>query len=150
MYNKAARVIETSDLVVIAPGDLYTSVIPVLLVEGVVESILSSKADLAYVVNLMTKKEETASFKASDFVREIKKYLGEASGRLKYVLVNKRINHSTSQIRRWYKKFGSMPVENDLKSNKHVKIIEGNFVSTTTFFRHDPEKLSRAIISLIS
>lgn len=149
VYSKAARVIVDSDLILIAPGDLYTSIIPVLLVKGVNESILSSSAKLAYVVNLMTKKEETAGFKASDFVREVKNYLGEASGRLNYVLVNKKMNHNESQIRRWYEKFGSVPVENNLKENSDFKLIEGNFVSSTTFFRHDPDKIARAIVSLL-
>jgi len=149
IYSKAARVIEESDLVLIAPGDLYTSIIPVLLVRGVNESILASSSKLAYVVNLMTKREETAGFKASDFVREIKQYLGKASDRLDYILVNKKINHTESQIRRWYKRFGSIPVENDLKEGLDFKVIEGNFVSSTTFFRHDPDKIARAVVSLL-
>ncbi len=149
IYTKAARVIEDSDLVIIAPGDLYTSIIPVLLVKGVNEAVLASSAKLAYVVNLMTKREETAGFKASDFVREIRLYLGRASDRLNYVLVNKKINHTESQIRRWYKRFGSVPVENDLKENVGFKVMEGNFVSSTTFFRHDPDKVARTIVSLL-
>lgn len=149
IYAKAARVIEESDLVVIAPGDLYTSIIPVLLVEGVNGSILSSGAEVAYIVNLMTKKEETAGFKASDFVKEVVNYLGEASVRLKYVLVNKRINHKKSQVREWYQKFGSIPVENDLGGSLDFEIIEGSFVDDSTFFRHDPDKIARAIVSLI-
>ncbi len=149
VYSKAARVIEGADLILIAPGDLYTSIIPTLLVKGVNESILASSARVAYVVNLMTKREETAGFRASDFVREVKYYLGKASDKLSYILVNKKINHTQSQVRRWYKKFGSVPVENDLRGNSDLKLIEGNFVSSTTFFRHDPDKIARSIFSLL-
>lgn len=149
VYAKAARVIENSDLVVIAPGDLYTSIIPVLLVKGVNESIVSSGTKIAYVVNLMTKREETAGFKASDFVSEIVKYLGVASSCLKYVFVNKKINHKDSQIKKWYQRFGSVPVQNDLGGDSGFKVIEGNFVDDATFFRHDPDRIARAIVSLI-
>lgn len=149
IYPKAAREIEAADLIVAAPGDLYTSLLPVFLVDGVVEAITKSKADLAYVVNLMTKREETKDFNASDFVCTLKEYLGPASYKLKYVFVNKRINESRDQILGWYKRFGSRPVKNDLKGEKDFLLIERDFVSRTTFFRHDPDKIAKAIYQVL-
>jgi len=153
VFGKASFAIENADIIIIGPGDLYTSIIPTLLVGGVINALVKSKADLVYIVNLMTKKGETDGFTAFNFVEEINNYLQGAKNKLKYIFVNKEINHSKSTIARWYKKYGCLPVKNDLAKHSHVfkktKVIEKDFLGETTFFRHDPEKLSRAIISLI-
>jgi len=149
IYPKAVREIETANLIVAAPGDLYTSLLPVFLVDGVVEAIAKSRANLAYVINLMTKREETNGFKASDFVSTVKNYLGPASSRLRYVFVNKKINGSREQVLSWYKRFGSQPVVNDLKGKNSFWVIEKDFVSKTTFFRHDPDKIAKAIYQIL-
>lgn len=149
VFAKTAEVLKDADLIVLAPGDLYTSVVPVLLVDGVIDAISKSKAKIAYVVNLMTKKGETDGFKADDYVKTIESYLDGSLDKLKYILVNRKVNHSKSKISRWYKKYGSIPVENNLGESKNYRIITKDFVSTTTFFRHDPDKIARAIISLV-
>jgi uncharacterized cofD-like protein len=151
VFDKAAKAIYASDIIILGPGDLYTSIIPTLLVKGVVDAIDKSNAVLVYVLNLMTKKGETDGFYGTDFVSEITKYLGKTGERLRYVFVNKKINHTKSTIWRWYRKYGSLPVENNLqdyKNKKNFRVVERDFLSQTTFFRHDPDKLARAIISL--
>lgn len=149
IFKDAADAIRKADMIVLGPGDLYTSIIPTLLVEGMTESILGSRAKLCYIVNLMTKKGETDNYKASDFVTEVEKYLGEAKTKLSTILISKKINASTSKMSDWYSKYGSKPVVNDLKKNSNYKIIEGSFSDNTTFFRHDPEKLSKTLIGLL-
>ncbi|BCX14984.1 MAG: hypothetical protein KatS3mg088_667 [Patescibacteria group bacterium] len=149
IYIKAAKEIKNADLILIAPGDLYTSILPTILVDGVTNAISESKGQLAYVVNLMTKRGETDNFTASDFVSVIERYLGSSFSKLKYVLVNKKINGSRKEMVGWYRKFGSLPVVNDLKQNNQFKILERDFISKTTFFRHDPDKLAKAVVSVL-
>jgi len=79
---EALRAIRRADVIVLGPGDLYTSILPNLLVEGVAEAIRASEAQKVYVCNLMTKHGETDGFKASDFVRRIHEYLGERVDRV--------------------------------------------------------------------
>jgi len=63
IINEEAKVaILEADLVVIGPGDLYTSLIPNLLVDGVVEALQKTNARLVYICNLMTKKGETDGY----------------------------------------------------------------------------------------
>ena len=50
----ALQAIREADLILMGPGSLYTSVIPNLLVEGVVEAICRSEALKIYVCNIMT------------------------------------------------------------------------------------------------
>lgn len=149
VFKDASLAIKKADLIVLGPGDLYTSIIPTLLVDGMVDAIADSRAKLCYVVNLVTKKGETDNYRASNFVAEIEKYLKDAKSKLSYVLINKKLNISNSKMAVWYKKYGSKPVENDLKDNFRYKIIEGNFADTTTFLRHDPQRLTKKIISFL-
>jgi uncharacterized cofD-like protein len=72
----ALRAIEESDFIVLAPGDLYTSTIANLLVDGVKEALSTSFAPLVYVVNLMTKYGETNGYTASRHVEQIARYAG--------------------------------------------------------------------------
>lgn len=149
IFNKAREVLKQADLIVLGPGDLYTSVIPVLLVHGVNAAILSSKARLVYLVNLMTKRGETDDYTASKFVAQVKKYLGKASSRLNTIIVNKKVNQTKSKMTRWYKRYGSKPVQNDIEKQIDTKILAGNYVDSTTFVRHNPKKIAKAIVSIL-
>lgn len=151
VFREAAKAINSADLIILGPGDLFTSIIPTLLVEGVNEALKSSKAKLVYIVNLMTKKGETDGFSAADFVTTIEEYLGDSYQKLTHVIVNKKINKSKSKIYTWYRRYGSRPVVNNLSKGRirNHKIITGNFSDTTTFYRHSPQKLAKVIISLL-
>jgi uncharacterized cofD-like protein len=72
----AIKAISEADAIVLGPGDLYTSVIPNLLVNGVSDAIRESSAKTIYVCNLMTKHGETDGFNPPNFVSEISRYLG--------------------------------------------------------------------------
>jgi uncharacterized cofD-like protein len=73
---EAVQAIAAADFILIGPGDLYTSILPNLLVQGVAEAIRQSQAKKMYICNLMTKHGETDGYRASDFVRQIHHYLG--------------------------------------------------------------------------
>ena len=69
--------ITDADVIILGPGDLYTSIIPNLLADGVAEAIRNSRGHVAYVSNLMTKHGETDGFHVEDFAREVSSYLGD-------------------------------------------------------------------------
>src|SRR5437763_5438681 len=81
----ALDALRAADLVVIGPGDLYTSLIPNLLVDGIPEAIACARHRL-FIVNLMTKPGESDNFRASTFVERLLDYLAPAG--LDAVLVN--------------------------------------------------------------
>ncbi|MDP3963895.1 MAG: YvcK family protein [bacterium] len=88
MYASVGTAIDEADLVVFAPGDLYTSIIPNLLAENMSDALQKSHAKKVFVLNLMTKWGETNGFTASDFVREVLSYAGFE--RFDAIIVNKR------------------------------------------------------------
>src|SRR4030042_3572405 len=145
-YPEVLKEIETADVIVLGPGDLYTSIIPNLLVEGVVESINYSKAKKVYVCNLMTKHGESDGFKASDFVKEIKIYL--ENGRVDYAVLNK--GDFPEKLLNRYAKEKAFPVEADTSAvKKQAKnVIVKDLATAGTLLRHDAGKTARIIIDI--
>ncbi len=81
----AVAAIKESDYIIISPGDLYSSIIPVLLPKGMKEEIKKSSATIILILNIMTKKGETDNYTASDFIKIIEERLGR---RVNYIVGN--------------------------------------------------------------
>lgn len=67
----AVEAIEQAEMIVLAPGSLYTSIIPDLLVDGIVDAIRRSDALKIYACNIMTQEGETEGYTASDHIRAL-------------------------------------------------------------------------------
>lgn len=76
-----------ADYVVVCPGDLYSSIIPVLIPRGMKESIQKSSAQIVLFLNIMTKQGETDNYLADDFINRIEKYLGK---KVDYIIYNNK------------------------------------------------------------
>lgn len=102
---KAMKAILKADLIIIGPGDLYSSLIQNFLVNGIKEAVNRSLAKKVYICNLMTKFGETNHFNVFDFVEELEKYLLEIPRQkniLDYVIYNTGL--PSSVLLRRYKK----------------------------------------------
>jgi len=73
---QAVSAIKTADWIVISPGDLYSSILPVLLPKGMKTTISKSKARIVMVLNIVNKQGETDDYKAEDFIEKVETYLG--------------------------------------------------------------------------
>lgn len=149
---KALEVIAQADKIVLSPGDLYTSILPHLLVNGIVEAILASKAKLVFVLNLMTKRGETDSFKASDFLKSLIYYLGDP-GRVDFIVSND--NHIDPEIEKLYAKQGQKIVKLDESDCKklapNAKLVNtplAKYSPKEHLLRHDPDKLAQTLLEL--
>src|SRR5690606_4044347 len=74
---KALQAIDEADIVVIAPGNLYGSLAPALVVPGVGEALAKSNAFKVYVCNLVTKPGQTDGLSVSGFADEIERLAGQ-------------------------------------------------------------------------
>ena len=73
---EAVRAIRESDFIILAPGNLYTSTIPNLLVIGIPEALQTAQVPLIYILNLMTRHGETDGYTASQHVTTMAEYAG--------------------------------------------------------------------------
>jgi uncharacterized cofD-like protein len=143
----AKKAIMEADAVIIGPGDLYTSIIPNLLVGGMKEALKKTKAKKIYLSNVMTKFGETNNFKASDFVRVISNYLGKNI--LDYVVVNNK-KPSLKNLSLYVKEKADF-VRPDLEGErvKKMKIVKSDLLRAGKFIRHDPKKVGNLIKMIV-
>lgn len=144
-YPRAIEAIKEANLIVIGPGDLYSSLAQILLTEGICQAIKKSKAKKVYICNLMTKKGETNNFSVLDFTKEIERYLGS---KLNYVIYNNFIP-SQSVIAKYRKSHPQLmelvSFENNLPKEKFI----GRNLLRKDLIEHDSKKLVKTIIDLL-
>jgi uncharacterized cofD-like protein len=143
---KAIDAIKEADIVVIGPGDLYSSIIPNFLAEGITEALRQSRAKKVFVCNLMTKFGETNDFHAKDFIKILEKYLGK--GVLTHIIVNEK-KPSQERIEK-YEQAHAHVVEYDKKKlkEKSLKVIEDDVLRPMGLIRHNSDALARIICKL--
>jgi len=147
---RAKDVIKNSDIIIIWPWDLYTSIIPNLLVLWVSEAIKESNAKVVYFCNIMTKHWETTNYEVIDFVNEIEKYLWEWV--INYVIVNNWFI-SDEMVEKYKNEENKTPVKvkelNEFEG-KDYKVIERDLLNEKDFVRHSPEKIALVIEDIIN
>lgn len=158
---RALRAIETADMVVIAPGNLYGSLAPALIVPGVGEALAATDAFTVYVGNLVTKPGQTDGFMVHDFVREVERLAGETF--LDAVLFN--TEKPSRELLEKYAAQGELAVEYDEKKlhSAHyiaagAKLLSGTIWNNTnssdpiaaarTLIRHDSAATASALMDL--
>jgi len=149
IYIEAKKELESlneKDKIIICPGDLYGSILPNLVINGVSEAIVKSKAKKIYVCNLVTK-QGTYGFNCSDFVQEIEKYL---KCKLDFVICNTK--HPSIKVVDKYKGENSEFVDPHLERDE-TKIIREDLLveypqNEKILARHDSQKIARVIIGL--
>jgi len=142
---ECVRAIEEADLIIFGPGSLYTSIIPNLLVGGIVDAVLNSDALKIYICNVMTQPGETDDYSVSEHIKEL---FDHAGGKLfEYGLFNNK--PVPQDILDRYKDDGAKQIylDTDMIRELGVEIINAPVTeNNTTLIRHDPNKLAREIL----
>lgn len=158
---QALMAIEEADIIVIAPGNLYGSLAPALIVPGVGEALAKSQALKVYVCNLVTKPGQTDDYGVNDFVEEIERLAGQKF--LDAVLFNTR--QPSKELLEKYAGVGELAVEYDTDelsaASYHAygaDLLAGTVWQNTsksdpmaaarTLIRHDPIVVARSIVDL--
>ena len=142
---EAITAIGEADLIILGPGSLYTSVIPNILVNGIVDAVTKSKARKIYVCNIMTQPGETTDYTVASHVNALFKHAG---GRkiVDAVLVNNRLPDNISE---GYAKAGSIPVRLDMENIAPIgiEIVSQKLIQENKegLVRHSSNRVARAI-----
>src|SRR3989344_11762 len=145
---EALEAIKKADLIVIGPGDLYTSIIPNFLVGSIAKAVRFSKARKIFICNLMTKNGETNNFSVMDFVSAIERYLGKDV--LNYVLVNSKRPGGVRLKRYAEEKAQLVVLPKDYKNRlDKTEILKADLLTKSGLVRHDPKKLANQILNLL-
>lgn len=136
-YGKSLEAINKADFIIMGPGDLYTSIIPVILVRGMKEALKNSSAKKIYIANRMTR-NETHGFTLADFYKELIKYL---ESELDIVIATK--GELSQEVLERYGKENKYPVELVWEDNFKAKLIAEDLITSQELARHDTDKLSK-------
>ena len=136
---EAAQAILNAELITVGPGSLYTSILPNLLVEGMVEAIKASAALKLYICNLAAQPGETDGYGVQDYLRVIREHVG--ANLFDFVLVNSNNAYAPTG--------GQAPVifrPADTARHPEVRFIASDVVNVRKPSHHDPDKLARTIM----
>jgi uncharacterized cofD-like protein len=160
MLPEARRAIMRAALIVLAPGDLYTSILPPLLVSGVASSLAQTSAPIVAVSPLMTKRGQTSHLTVSRYVTELNARLFPHRS-VDVVVVN--TGAIPSSVRARYRASGEtsfcfdqeetaqgvpVVVTKALLSHQRISVVPGDPLRRS-MIRHDPAKLARVIMKII-
>lgn len=145
-YKPALKAIKEADMIIIGPGDLYSSLAQILLIEGISSAILKSRAKKVYIANLMTKYGETNEFSVKDFSNAIEKLLG---GSLDYVIYN-NFFPSRKDVKSYIKEYPELlSLAKSEKGLSSQKFIGANLLLRKNIIEHDSLKLSKIIMRIL-
>lgn len=128
--DKAREIIKTADLIVIAPGNFYCSIIPALLADGLVNALTESKAKKVFVSNLANFSNHTKGYTISDCLSEINRLTKIESTDI--LIANNN-----------YDLGGEEAVKLDVSTNKNIRIIEDDLVSGEKSKTDPNDKIAR-------
>ncbi|PKR78021.1 hypothetical protein CEY16_08860 [Halalkalibacillus sediminis] len=146
---EAVKSIENAELIVIAPGSLYTSILPNLISPEIKNALKRTKAKSVYVCNIMTQHGETSHYKASDHIHAIHRHVEDE-------FMDMIIMHSNSieqDIRMEYAKQQAEPVQCDEDNLREigVEVIQGNIANLQKdgTLKHNEHKIAKILYELL-
>ncbi len=151
--KSAEEEILNADYIVIGPGDIYTSILACIVVNGVAEAIQRSKGKLIFITNLMTKIGQTRGLSHSKVAGLVEEYIGR---KMNYILINN--GDISKELIKRYEEDGESLMEDDMFND--TRVIRKDIVANTEYIkdrgdalrrslvRHDPEKLSKILYEI--
>ncbi len=158
---QAVKAILEADMVVIAPGNLYGSLAPALVIDGIQKALQETRAKCVFVCNLVTKPGPTDGYTVIDFANEIERLAGGAF--LDYVVYNNR--EPSDELMSKYAHEGELTVRYDAAelAKQHYKtrgvqlladsIWDGKqasdpLASVRSLIRHDSDATARQLMRI--
>jgi len=140
---EAALAIMNAEVIIVGPGSLYTSILPNLLVPGMVRAIKESAALKVFICNVASQHGETDNYNVSDYLRVLREHTGEDL--FDFVIVNSNLSHLPTG--------GQSQVVFDLQAGERgfpdIRFIADDVVNVRIPSHHDPGKLARVVMKRV-
>jgi uncharacterized cofD-like protein len=153
---EAMTAIKEADLIVLGPGDLYTSVLANCVVKGFTDALRESKAHIVYVCNLMSKRGQTVGMHAAEHVSEIQKHIGRAPDT---ALINTATFSEDLLLK--YQAEGDHPILNNCLGDvctiqaesfaaREVVTLSSGDIVKRSLIRHDCDVLATVLLKILN
>src|SRR5580693_3381526 len=139
-----------ADLITLGPGSLFTSLIPNVLVPGIVQAMVNSAAVKVYVGNLMTQANESLGLTASDHIRALNRHA--QTGRLfDYALINRK--PASPELKAKYALEGASQIVADLDAIEELGVcpVQGDYLDEKNMVaRHLTDRITTDLMELVT
>ncbi|HKF50163.1 MAG TPA: uridine diphosphate-N-acetylglucosamine-binding protein YvcK [Terracidiphilus sp.] len=141
------RAIADADVITIGPGSLFTSLIPNLLVRGIVKAVLESSALKVYVCNLMTQANESLGLTAADHIRALNRH-AQADRLFDYALINRTA--APPEMKAKYALEGASQIVVDLEAIEELGVcaVLGDYLESGLVVRHAADRVAQDIMQI--
>lgn len=143
---EAEAAILNAELVVIGPGSLYTSILPNLLVDGMVQALRSTPAVKVYICNVATQPGETMGYTVSEHLAALERHVGDHL--FDYVVANSNLAVPLPERAR-AASIGRVVFDREAAIHLPVHYVLADVVSDTVPTHHDPDKLARVLMKRV-
>lgn len=147
--KEAVKALEEADLIILSMGSLFTSIIPNLICDKILEAIDRSRGKLMYVCNMVTQPGETENYKVSDHIKLLNQHLRKR--KIDVVIANEGKIDET-MAKRYESLEQKDPVELDKEETEGLveKVIYDDYVTVkNNLLRHNVMKLSMHIFGYL-
>lgn len=138
---KVLKSIKEADIIIAGPGDLYTTILPVLIVPRVKEALEQSKAAKMFVVNVTNKPFETKGYGVKDYIQAVRRHLEVFP--FEKIIVNNNLRPAIPPS------FNYRYVDFDSIDSKKIQVIKADLIDEKFPIYHDSEKLAKTIVENI-
>lgn len=157
----AIAAIMDADMVVIAPGNLYGSLAPALVVPGIGEALVKTAARCVYVANLVSKPGPTHGYSVHDFADELERLAGYEF--IDYVLYNTEMPSDELMERYAHDNEHAVAPDDSILATKHYRAKGSDLLAKTiwnqaqtsdplaqvrSFIRHNPDAVARQLMRI--
>jgi len=153
-YQGAVDTIMSSDYIIIGPGDLYTTTLANIIVDGIPQALQKTKAKLIFISNLMSKKGQTRGLTLESMLSLVEGYIGRKfdyvllnNGRIPQKAYKRYIKQGEHIFKDDIKKNGREIIRADLVANSVIKKDKGDALDRS-LVRHDPDKVARELYKI--
>ncbi len=154
-YKGAIDCIHDCEYIIIGPGDLYTTTLANIVVDGISKALQKTKAKLIFIPNLMSKIGQTRGLTMNSMIKLVEGYIGRE---FDYILINSGKIPKEAYIR--YVADGEHLFEDDLKDVRRRSIIKADLIANSvvkkdlgdvlvrSLVRHDSDKLAKELYKI--
>lgn len=139
--NGVEGCLENADVIIAGPGDLYTTILPVLIVPGIAKVLKKSKALKFFIVNIANKPFETKGYDVDDYIKAIKKHLGVFP--FDKIVINN--NYSISIPKKYNYKHVLLDSKNSIEDIDGLKLIKKDLIDENFPIYHSSDKLAKVV-----
>ena len=134
---------EQADVIIAGPGDLYTTILPTLIIPDIAAQLKKTKKRKIFIINITNKPTETNEYSIQNYIKAVETHLGIFP--FDTILINNNFLYAIPT--KWQKSYKYVSEKN--KPYKKVRFIKKDLVDKNFSLYHSSKKVAKAVLEII-